>query len=288
MASTSITEAAGGTPTVAVMQAREARLQRRESTLRVLVPSIIIAALLLGWELLVRVNEIPHYILPAPSLVLTTLFDNWTTLWPALWFTVKLTLLSLACAVIGGVLIAIAFALFKWVEIGFFPIAVILQVTPIIAIAPLILIYVSSTTAALLLCAWIVAFFPILSNTVIGLKSADRNLRDLFQLYRASPWQTFRYLLVPSALPYFMAGLKIAGGLALIGAVVAEFTAGTAGRETGLASRILESSFRTEIPMMFAALLLVSLLGIVIFIVFAALSRAVLGHWHESEMRLER
>ena len=288
MASTSITEAAGGTPTVAIMQAREARLQRRESTLRVLVPSIIIAALLLGWELLVRVNEIPHYILPAPSLVLTTLFDNWTTLWPALWFTVKLTLLSLACAVIGGVLIAIAFALFKWVEIGFFPIAVILQVTPIIAIAPLILIYVSSTTAALLLCAWIVAFFPILSNTVIGLKSADRNLRDLFQLYRASPWQTFRYLLVPSALPYFMAGLKIAGGLALIGAVVAEFTAGTAGRETGLASRILESSFRTEIPMMFAALLLVSLLGIVIFIVFAALSRLVLGHWHESEMRRER
>jgi NitT/TauT family transport system permease protein len=129
------------------------------------------------------------------------------------------------------------------VEIGLFPIAVILQVTPIIAIAPLILIYVSSTTAALLLCAWIVAFFPILSNTVVGLKSADSNLRDLFQLYKASPWQTFRYLLAPSALPYFMAGLKIAGGLSLIGAVVAEFTAGTAGKETGLASRILESSF---------------------------------------------
>lgn len=169
-----------------------------------------------------------------------------------------------------------------------FPVAVILQVTPIIAIAPLILIYVSSTTAALLLCAWIVAFFPILSNTVIGLKSADSNLRDLFQLYKASPWQLFRYLLVPSALPYFMAGLKIAGGLSLIGAVVAEFTAGTAGRETGLASRILESSFRTEIPMMFAALFLVSLLGIAIFVVFAALSRMVLGHWHESEMRRER
>ena len=287
MASTSITEAADGTPTVAVMQAREARLQRRESTLRVVVPSIIIAALLLGWELLVRINQIPHYILPAPSLVLTTLFDNWTTLWPALWFTVKLTLLSLACAVIGGVLIAIAFALFKWVEIGFFPIAVILQVTPIVAIAPLILIYVSSTTAALLLCAWIVAFFPILSNTVIGLKSADSNLRDLFTLYQTTPWQRFRYLLMPSALPYFMAGLKVAGGLSLIGAVVAEFTAGTAGRETGLASRILESSFRTEIPMMFAALLLVSLLGIAIFVVFAGLSRWVLGHWHESEMRRE-
>ena len=294
MASTSITEQPAlselqaAAPSAADLQAHEDRLRRRESLLRLAVPTALVAGLLLLWELLVRVNNVPHYIIPAPSLIFTTLVDNWGTLSAALWFTVKLTLLALAAAIVGGVLLAICFALFKWVEIGLFPIAVILQVTPIIAIAPLILIYVSSTTAALLLCAWIVAFFPILSNTVIGLKSADRNLRDLFQLYRASPWQLFRYLLVPSALPYFMAGLKIAGGLSLIGAVVAEFTAGTAGRETGLASRILESSFRTEIPMMFAALFLVSLLGIAIFIVFAALSRMVLGHWHESEMRGER
>jgi NitT/TauT family transport system permease protein len=279
---------ADAAPSEAMLRAHEDRLRRRDSMLRIVVPAAIVIALLLAWEWMVRANNIPHYILPAPSLILRTLFDNWASLSSALWFTVKLTLLALAAAIVGGVLLAIAFALFKWVEIGLFPIAVILQVTPIIAIAPLILIYVSSTTAALLLCAWIVAFFPILSNTVVGLKSADSNLRDLFQLYKASPWQTFRYLLAPSALPYFMAGLKIAGGLSLIGAVVAEFTAGTAGKETGLASRILESSFRTEIPMMFAALLLVSLLGIVIFIVFAALSRLVLGHWHESEMRRER
>ncbi|WP_083745664.1 ABC transporter permease [Variovorax sp. KK3] len=294
MASTSITEnpslaeLQAAAPSAADLQTHEDRLRRRESMLRVAIPTALVAALLVLWEVLVRVYEVPHYIIPAPSLVFTTLIDNWGTLSSALWFTVKLTLLALAAAIVGGVLLAICFALFKWVEIGLFPIAVILQVTPIVAIAPLILIYVSSTTAALLLCAWIVAFFPILSNTVIGLKSADRNLRDLFQLYRASPWQMFRYLLAPSALPYFMAGLKIAGGLSLIGAVVAEFTAGTAGRETGLASRILESSFRTEIPMMFAALFLVSLLGIAIFIVFAALSRMVLGHWHESEMRGER
>jgi len=296
MASTSITEPAVpamhddgiATPSADAQRAHEDRQRRRESLLRIVVPAVVVGALLLLWEWTVRANNIPHYILPAPSLILKTLFDNWDTLSSALWFTVRLTLLALAAAIVGGVLLAIAFALFKWVEIGLFPIAVILQVTPIIAIAPLILIYVSSTTAALLLCAWIVAFFPILSNTVVGLKSADSNLRDLFQLYKASPWQTFRYLLAPSALPYFMAGLKIAGGLSLIGAVVAEFTAGTAGKETGLASRILESSFRTEIPMMFAALLLVSLLGIVIFIVFAALSRLVLGHWHESEMRRER
>lgn len=263
------------------------KMQRRDRAVRTVVPLTIVIALLIGWEMIVRINEIPHYILPAPSLIWKTLVDNWATLWPALWFTIKLTLLALLAAVVGGTLLAVAFAMFRWVEIGFFPIAVILQVTPLIAIAPLILIYVPNTTTALLLCAWLVAFFPILSNTVIGLKSADRNLRDLFELYQASAWQRFRYLLIPSATPYFMAGLKIAGGLALIGAVVAEFTAGTAGQETGLASRILESSFRTEIPMMFAALFLVSLLGVAIFFVFATLSKLVLGHWHESEMRRE-
>jgi NitT/TauT family transport system permease protein len=159
----------------------------------------------------------------------------------------------------------------------------VLQVTPIIAIAPLIIIFIDSTTAALLLCAWIVAFFPILSNTVVGLRSADPNLRDLFRLYRATRWQTLRHLLVPSALPYFLAGLRVAGGLSLIGAVVAEFTAGAAGRETGLASRILEASFRTEIPKMFAALVLVSLTGITIYAMFMALSRWLLGSWHDSE-----
>lgn len=281
------TAASADSLTVGSTTNRLARARRRETVLRIVLPVTVVTLLFLVWEAMVRINNIPHYILPAPSVILTTLLNNWDSLSPALWFTVKLTLLALGAAIAGGVLLAIAFSMSKWVEIGLFPIAVILQVTPIVAIAPLILIYVSSTTAALLLCAWIVAFFPILSNTVIGLKSADSNLRDLFTLYQTTPWQRFRYLLMPSALPYFMAGLKVAGGLSLIGAVVAEFTAGTAGRETGLASRILESSFRTEIPMMFAALLLVSLLGIAIFVVFAGLSRWVLGHWHESEMRRE-
>jgi len=261
------------------------RERRREAAARIVLPLALVAVLLVAWEVTVRVNEVPHYILPAPSLVLQTLVKNWDSLLPALWFTTKLTLMALAAAAAGGVLLAMAFALSKWIEIGLFPIAVVLQVTPIVAIAPLILIYVDSTTTALLICAWIVAFFPILSNTVTGLKSADANLHDLYTLYGATPWQRFRHLLVPSALPYFLGGLKIAGGLSLIGAVVAEFTAGSAGRNTGLASRILESMFRTEIPMMFAALLLVSLLGIVIFIVFAALAKALLGHWHESELR---
>ena len=253
-----------------------------------ILPFCVFGLALLAWELTVRIYNIPHYILPAPTLVLKTLWDNLGSLMVSWVYTMKITFGALLLAVIGGVALAMLFALNKWVELCLFPFAIVLQVTPIVAIAPLILIFIDSTTAALLLCAWIVAFFPILSNTVVGLRSADQNLRDLFMLYRASPWQTLRFLLAPSAMPYFIAGLKIAGGLSLIGAVVAEFTAGAAGKETGLASRILEASFRTEIPKMFAALVLVSLTGIVIYLVFMGVSKLVLGKWHESEIKSGR
>jgi NitT/TauT family transport system permease protein len=261
--------------------------RRRERRLRLGVPLVTAVLAVLLWEFLVWKNEVPHYIIPAPSLIWKTLVKEWPDLLRAMLFTLKITLWSLALAVVGGVALAVLFALSKWAELSLIPFAIVLQVTPVIAIAPLILIYAPSVTAALLICAFIVAFFPIMSNTLIGLRSADHNLRDLFTLYRATPWQRLRYLLAPSALPYFVAGLKIAGGLSLIGAVVAEFTAGAAGRETGLASRILEASFRTEIPRMFAALVLVALCGVAIYLAFNLLSRLLLGHWHESELKRE-
>lgn len=249
-----------------------------------LLPAVVLVGLVVGWELLVRLARIPHYTLPAPSLVAQTLWANGGSLAGSWWFTLKVTFGALALAVAGGVLIASVFALSRPLERAFLPVAVMLQVTPVVAVAPLILIYVESTTAALLLCTWIVAFFPILSNTVIGLRAADAGHRDLFRLYRATPWQRLRLLLVPTALPYFAAGLKISGGLSLIGAVTAEMVAGAAGRETGLASRILEASFRTETPKMFAALVLLVLTGVAIFWLFDCLARALLGHWHASEM----
>ena len=256
--------------------------QGRGPWLRWLTPALTLLALLGAWEALVRLAQIPHYTLPAPSLVAHTLWLNFHSLAPSWWFTLKITFGALALACLG-VLIAAVFALSRPLEAALFPVAVVLQVTPIVAIAPLILIYVESTTAALLLCAWIVAFFPILSNTVIGLRAAEPNLRDLFRLYRATPTQRLRLLLVPSALPYFVAGLKISGGLSLIGAVTAEMVAGAAGRETGLASRILEASFRTETPKMFAALALLVATGVMIFGLFNALSRVLLGRWHATE-----
>ena len=259
-----------------------------KNSLKWIMPIFTISLAILIWEFLVRYYEVPHYLIPAPTKIFATLWLDGPSLIKAMLFTVKLTFFSLILAIIGGVLLGFIFALSRTIEISLFPFAVILQVTPVIAIAPLILIYVNSTFAALLICAWLVAFFPILSNTVIGLRSADHNLRDLFSLYGATPWQRLRYLLIPTALPYFMAALKIAGGLSLIGAVVAEFVAGTAGQNTGLASRILESSFRFEIPRMFAALFLVSILGISIFLITSILSHLVLGHWHESEIKREK
>ncbi|MEO9649141.1 MAG: ABC transporter permease [Roseobacter sp.] len=270
------------------MSAYQQKRERLDRRMRLIMPISALMLAVMAWEFLVWYNEVPHYLIPAPSLIAQTLWTEGPSLLGSAWFTVKLTLMSLGLAIVGGVLLGMLFALSRTIEMSLFPFAVILQVTPVVAIAPLILIYVHSTFAALLICAWIVAFFPILSNTVIGLRSADHNLRDMFNLYKATPWQRLRYLLAPSALPYFMASLKIAGGLALIGAVVAEFVAGSAGQNTGLASRILESSFRNEIPKMFAALFLVSLLGIVIFLATALLSKIVLGKWHESEIKRER
>ena len=289
MQPTLTTETLPGEPIEAAAPENTDHLKRakRERIMSIVMPIIVLCAAIGLWEFLVWYNEVPKYLIPAPSLIAQTLVTDGPSLMQSTWFTVKLTFYSLALAIIGGVLLGALFALSRPVEMSLFPFAVILQVTPVVAIAPLILIYVDSTFAALLICAWIVAFFPILSNTVVGLRSADHNLRDLFTLYKATRWQRLRYLLAPSALPYFMASLKVAGGLALIGAVVAEFVAGTAGQNTGLASRIIESSFRSEIPRMFAALVLVSLLGITIFLITNWASRRVLGHWHESEIRRE-
>ncbi|MEP0050571.1 MAG: ABC transporter permease subunit, partial [Roseobacter sp.] len=194
------------------MSAYQQKRERLDRRMRLIMPISALMLAVMAWEFLVWYNEVPHYLIPAPSLIAQTLWTEGPSLLGSAWFTVKLTLMSLGLAIVGGVLLGMLFALSRTIEMSLFPFAVILQVTPVVAIAPLILIYVHSTFAALLICAWIVAFFPILSNTVIGLRSADHNLRDMFNLYKATPWQRLRYLLAPSALPYFMASLKIAGG----------------------------------------------------------------------------
>ena len=253
-----------------------------------IVAPLVIGVILLGlWEYAVRAAAIPHYILPGPLLILQTLVADWDTLSQSLWITLQITFMALAASVLIGGLLSILFTQSKWLELSLLPYAVILQVTPIVAIAPLIIIWVNDTLLSLLICAWTVAFFPILSNTILGLNSADHNLVDLFKLYGASRWQALRYLRLPAALPYFLAGLRISGGLALIGAVVAEFVAGSGGTASGLAFRILEAGYQLKIPRMFAALALVSGTGIVIFLLLSLISHLLLRRWHESAMRRE-
>jgi NitT/TauT family transport system permease protein len=253
----------------------------------ILAPAVIGVVALAVWEAVVRIKGVPHYILPGPLLIAETLWTDWGTLSQSLMITLKITFAALAAAVVVGVALAVLFAQSKWLEKSLFPYAVILQVTPVVAIAPLIIIWVGDINLSLLICAWIVAFFPILSNTILGLNSADHNLINLFQLYRASRWQTLWHLRLPAALPFFLAGLKISGGLALIGAVVAEFVAGTGGNASGLAYRSLESGYRLQIPRMFAALILISLSGIAIFMLTSLIAHFALRHWHESAVRRE-
>jgi NitT/TauT family transport system permease protein len=261
---------------------------------QLLAPIAVGLLMLTLWEVGVRVTNTPPYLLPGPVLVLQTLFQEWGTLFPSLLITLKITVFAFVAAVVSGLLVAVLFTQSKWIERSFFPYAVVLQTTPIVAIAPLIILWVrqivpgdSSTFVSLTVCAWIVAFFPILSNTTVGLNSADHNLTNLFQLYKASRWQTLLHLQLPSAMPYFLSGLRISGGLALIGAVVAEFVAGTGGTQSGIAYQILMASFNLQIPLMFAALLMTTMLGVIIFVLLTVLSDYLLRNWHESAMRRE-
>ena len=249
--------------------------------LRVLLPIAVLALGVVGWETVVRAYAVPPYVLPAPQLVFTTLVADWSVLSASLMVTLVTTLQGFLLAVVGGVGLAVLFNQSRLLEYSLYPYAVILQVTPVVAIAPLLLIYLPQQ-AAVLACAWIVAFFPVLANTTLGLNSVDHNLVDLFRLYGATRRQVLWQLKLPAALPYVLGGLRIAGGLSLIGAVVAEIAAGSAGAGSGLAYRIAESGYRLNIPRMFAALLLLSVAGIVIFFALSLMSHLLLRRWHES------
>jgi NitT/TauT family transport system permease protein len=279
------------------MTAHSSPATRHRSPLEWLLPAAVLMAAIAAWEAYVRANAVPAYILPAPSLIAQTIVADWPLLFGSLLVTLKTTLLGLALAVVGGVALAVLLSLSKAVEYSVYPLAVVLQVTPVIAIAPLLMIYMPQDMAVLA-CAWLVAFFPVLSNTMLGLQSTDRNLLELFRLYGASSstglaarlesrLKALWVLRLPAALPAFLTGLRIAGGLSLIGAVVAEMAAGSAGAGSGLAYRIMESQYRLNIPRLFAALVLLAVTGVVLFLILSALTRVLLRRWHESALAPE-
>jgi NitT/TauT family transport system permease protein len=245
---------------------------------------LLVAALVLGaWEWAIAHWQVPAYVLPAPSAIAKALAENFASLMASLASTLTVTLQAFAAATVLGVATAVAFSQSRLLERTMYPYAVILQVTPVVAIAPLILIWVGfeRIDLALTIIATLVAFFPILAGATLGLKSADFNLVDLSRLYGASQLQILWRIRLPTALPYLLSGMKTAGGLALIGAVVAEFVAGS-GTATGLAWRIVESGNRLEIPTLFAALALLAATGVLIFAALSLLEWWLLRRWHES------
>ncbi len=259
-------------------------LLRQPRAQRILLPVLVGLVLIGAWQALVVGMELPPYLVPSPALMMKTLFTDWATLGMALLVTLKITVLSFVVATVVGVLISFVFVQSRLIETALFPYAVLLQVTPIVAVAPLIIIWVKDPTASLVICATLVALFPIISNTTLGLRSIDPDLQAYFKMNRASRLQTLVRLRIPSALPYFFGGLRISSGLALIGAVVAEFVAGTGGAATGLAYQILMAGYQLNIPRMFAALLLISLTGVALFALMAWATKAALGSWHASEL----
>jgi len=252
--------------------------------LQLAAPALVAVVALALWQALVVAYDVPAYLVPSPLAVLRTLIADRALLADSLAVTLGIALTALAISIVAGALVALVFVQSRWIEMSFFPYAVLLQVTPIVAIAPLIIIWVRDTRVALVLCAVVVAIFPIISNTTLGLRSVDPGLLNLFRMCRASRWQVLLRLRIPSALPYFFGGLRIASGLSLIGAVVAEFVAGTGGQGAGLAYQILLAGIQLNIPRLFAALVLITVTGVALFAITVGLSRLALSRWHDSEV----
>jgi NitT/TauT family transport system permease protein len=259
-------------------------LLHRPGAMKAAAPWFVGIVMLLIWEGWCALFKVPVYLVPAPHDIAIQLVKDGPMLFSALAATLKITLFAFALATVIGVTIALLFVQSPLIEASFFPYAILLQVTPIVAIAPLIIIWVKDTTFALVICATLVALFPIISNTALGLRSVNPGLINLFRINRATRWQTLVRLRIPSALPYFFGGLRISSGLSLIGAVVAEFVAGTGGSGAGLAYQILQAGFQLNIPRLFAALFLITVTGVVLFGITAWVSRVGLRGWHESEL----
>src|ERR1700719_4940613 len=262
-------------------------LARSETAVSIIAPMLVGIALLLFWEIACRGWNVPVFLLPKPTDIASKLVSDWPTLLGALGITLRVAVQAFAAAIILGTAIAFLFVQSRAIEVSLFPYAVLLQVTPVVAIAPLIIILVKNTQLSLTICATLVALFPIISNTTLGLRSVDPGLANYFRMNRAGRLKTLLKLRIPGALPYFFGGLRISSGLALIGAVVAEFVAGTGGRSSGLAYEILAARLTLDIPRMFAALFLITLTGVVLFAAMVALSQLALSNWHESEAKAE-
>jgi NitT/TauT family transport system permease protein len=241
---------------------------------------IIVAALL---EIYVRWRHVPIYLLPAPSAVLASLHNDASELYPALGWTAAAALIGFAGSVLLGILIATALSASRLVRRAIYPYTLFFQTVPIVAIAPLLVFWLEAGLTSVTVCALIVSIFPVIANTLVGLRSTEPALVDLFRLYGANPLSQFFKLRLPAALPAIFTGLRIAAGLSVIGTVVAEFLVGQLGDRAGLGIRIVSSIKYGHTDRVFAAVLLASLLGLAMFAAVNVAAHLMLRRWHASE-----
>ncbi|MBW5447919.1 ABC transporter permease subunit [Cohnella sp. CFH 77786] len=254
---------------------------------QLLPPALAFAVFVGGWELFCRLAGIKPYLLPKPSDIVHAAAENAPNLWVSVYTTISEAVLGFLISIVLGVGFAVLLASSKLIERSVYPYAIIMQTIPIVAIAPLIVIWFGAGMNAIVIIAFLIGFFPMLSNTLVGLNSTDHNMKNLFHLYNASRMQTMFRLRIPAALPYIVAGLKISCTLAVIGAIVGEYIAGIGGGNGGLGYAITVSASRLQTAYLFACGLSASLLGIAFFLLVNAFSKWMLSSWHESEMGSE-
>jgi NitT/TauT family transport system permease protein len=245
--------------------------------------SLVLITTLLEWAL--RTTHLPEYLLPRPSSVMLALLHSGNELSKAAVQTALAASTGLLASALMGALIAILLCIHPWIRRAFYPYAVFFQTVPIIAIAPMLVIWFGYGLKAVIASAFIVSVFPIIANTLSGLLSADPALRDLFRLYRASPLKTLVKLRIPSALPAFLTGLRIASGLAVIGAIVGEFVADTYQNGGGIGTAVVIAIKEQKTDMVFAAVLMASLLGLAFFAFVNLLSHLAMRRWRMGEIR---
>lgn len=247
---------------------------------RLLPPVVPFVVVVLGWEFIIRAGWIAEFILPKPSSVCAALVKDTPELLHATGETALASVIGLALSSVIGITLAILLSIGGWVQRAFYPYAVLFQTVPIVAIAPLLVFWLDIDIRAVIASAFIVSVFPVIANTLSGLLSVDPALRDLFRLYGASGRASLLKLRLPFALPNILTGLRIAAGLAVIGAIVGEFITGG-----GIGGLIDVSRQQRRLDMVFALLLLAALLGIALFGIINSASYFALRHWHASEQR---
>lgn len=261
---------------------------KRKLNLKYLGPILALVVFLSIWQFIPTLLDIKPFILPKPTDVVSAAIEDWALLWPAMQITIFESVIGFILSAIVGIGISILLASSRVLEISLYPYTVILQTIPIVAIAPIIVIWFGSGFNSIVIISFLIGFFPIVSNTLMGLNSVDKNMGDLFKLYNANKWQTMFKLRIPAAMPFIMSGLKVSCTLAIIGSITGEYIAGIGGGKGGLGYAITVAAVQLKTPYLFACAITGALFGIVFYLLVSMISRLVLKSWHESAMKVER